>query len=328
MNARLYDPVLGRFISADSIIPAPGNMQAFNRYSYVDNNPLKYTDPSGHFKLGNLWKAIKPFVAIAVAFALQQYYLIPELGMGSFAAGVIAGAAGGGVSGGWKGAVYGAIAGGAFGFIHGLPVDAGARAMLHGAVGAGMSGMRGGDVGIGFLSAAIPGVFAGTIDGIGGGDQFGVFSRSVASGVIGGVVSAIGGQGFLSGFQTAAFARLLNDENKTWKRQRTIVDGERYSFKAGRTIRVEVGTGTLGMDRVRFETDARPLGKDGKLSPVIQNETRPYYVASPVTGGASTFIFDAGFNNSNGWEWTVSIPMQPATKDNSGGHWLTVSTYE
>gem|GEM_PF-6083879 len=35
MNARLYDPVLGRFISADTIVPEPGNMQAFNRYAYV-----------------------------------------------------------------------------------------------------------------------------------------------------------------------------------------------------------------------------------------------------------------------------------------------------
>jgi len=40
MNARLYDPVLGRFISADTIVPNPGNMQDFNRYSYVLNNPL------------------------------------------------------------------------------------------------------------------------------------------------------------------------------------------------------------------------------------------------------------------------------------------------
>ena len=47
-NARYYDPVLGRFISADPIVPDPTNPQALNRYSYVVNNPLKYTDPSGH----------------------------------------------------------------------------------------------------------------------------------------------------------------------------------------------------------------------------------------------------------------------------------------
>jgi hypothetical protein len=48
MGARWYDPALGRFISPDSIVPQPGNPQSLNRYSYVLNNPLKYTDPSGH----------------------------------------------------------------------------------------------------------------------------------------------------------------------------------------------------------------------------------------------------------------------------------------
>ena len=47
-DARQYDPLMGRFISADSIVPEPGDLQAFNRYSYVKNNPLVYTDPSGH----------------------------------------------------------------------------------------------------------------------------------------------------------------------------------------------------------------------------------------------------------------------------------------
>lgn len=47
-NARLYDPFIGRFISPDSIIPQPYNPQSLNRYSYCLNNPLIYTDPSGH----------------------------------------------------------------------------------------------------------------------------------------------------------------------------------------------------------------------------------------------------------------------------------------
>ena len=46
--SRAYDPAIGRFVSPDSIVPAPGNPQSLNRYSYVYNNPLKYTDPSGH----------------------------------------------------------------------------------------------------------------------------------------------------------------------------------------------------------------------------------------------------------------------------------------
>ncbi len=47
MNARMYDPVLGRFLSADTLIPDPNDLQSFNRYSYVRNKPLKVTDPTG-----------------------------------------------------------------------------------------------------------------------------------------------------------------------------------------------------------------------------------------------------------------------------------------
>jgi RHS repeat-associated protein len=48
MNARYYDASLGRFISADSIIPDPMNPQSLNRYSYVLNNPVCLNDPTGH----------------------------------------------------------------------------------------------------------------------------------------------------------------------------------------------------------------------------------------------------------------------------------------
>lgn len=45
-NARWYDPAIGRFTQADSIVP-PG-VQGLDRYAYVNNNPLQYTDPTGH----------------------------------------------------------------------------------------------------------------------------------------------------------------------------------------------------------------------------------------------------------------------------------------
>ena len=47
-NARFYDPLLGRFTSADSIVPDPGNPQAWDRYAFTLNNPVKYIDPTGH----------------------------------------------------------------------------------------------------------------------------------------------------------------------------------------------------------------------------------------------------------------------------------------
>jgi RHS repeat-associated protein len=47
-QARYYLPGVGRFISADTLVPDKENPQAYNRYSYVANNPLKYVDPDGH----------------------------------------------------------------------------------------------------------------------------------------------------------------------------------------------------------------------------------------------------------------------------------------
>ena len=47
-GARFYSPVLGRFLSADTIVPSPGDPQSLNRYAYTLNNPLRYTDPTGH----------------------------------------------------------------------------------------------------------------------------------------------------------------------------------------------------------------------------------------------------------------------------------------
>jgi RHS repeat-associated protein len=54
MNGRVYDPRIGRFISADPFVQAPTNSQSYNRYSYVFNSPVSFTDPSGYFS----WRSI------------------------------------------------------------------------------------------------------------------------------------------------------------------------------------------------------------------------------------------------------------------------------
>ena len=50
MNARWYDSSIGRFISGDTIVPDPTNPQSFNRYSYVSNSPINFTDPTGFWE--------------------------------------------------------------------------------------------------------------------------------------------------------------------------------------------------------------------------------------------------------------------------------------
>ncbi|MBR0439287.1 MAG: hypothetical protein IJK27_00800 [Bacilli bacterium] len=47
MNGRLYDPMLGRFLSPDNYVQMPTSAQSFNRYSYCLNNPLKFVDTTG-----------------------------------------------------------------------------------------------------------------------------------------------------------------------------------------------------------------------------------------------------------------------------------------
>ena len=65
LNGRVYDPLLARFTSADTMTESPYDPQDWNRYSYVGNDPLAFTDPSGHCFLGCFWQHIVPVVSSA-----------------------------------------------------------------------------------------------------------------------------------------------------------------------------------------------------------------------------------------------------------------------
>jgi len=62
-GARYYDPLLGRFVSADTVVPEPGNPQSLNRFSYVLGNPLRYIDPSGHFEEDEIRRYLEHYFA-------------------------------------------------------------------------------------------------------------------------------------------------------------------------------------------------------------------------------------------------------------------------
>ncbi len=66
MNGRIYDPETARFLSPDPIIQELGNTQNFNRYSYVLNNPLRYTDPSGYCFDGLTTAFCGPLIGAAI----------------------------------------------------------------------------------------------------------------------------------------------------------------------------------------------------------------------------------------------------------------------
>ncbi len=68
MNGRLYDPVLGRFLSPDNYIQIPDNTQNFNRDTYALNNPLVYTDPDGEWFFSLLFPPAAPVLIFVDAF--------------------------------------------------------------------------------------------------------------------------------------------------------------------------------------------------------------------------------------------------------------------
>ena len=103
-NARYYDPALGRFASADTLVPQPQNPQNLNRYSYAANNSLRFTDPTGHCPMC-VGAGIGALVGAGIAWIpqfsanLQQGKSWDQAALRVDWGKVAAGAAGGAVSG-------------------------------------------------------------------------------------------------------------------------------------------------------------------------------------------------------------------------------------
>ena len=89
-GARYYDPEIGRFITADTIVQAPYDPQSLNRYSYCRNNPINYTDPTGH-SWKSFWKKVGDFFSnIGKGIAANPGAFIAGLAVGLFVAWAIA----------------------------------------------------------------------------------------------------------------------------------------------------------------------------------------------------------------------------------------------
>jgi RHS repeat-associated protein len=246
MNGRLYDPELGRVLSGDPIIQEPENAQNYNRYSYVINNPLSLTDPSGYswwsknvtkkvskfFKnVGNAftkawkkttkWLAQNEWAMIAVTIIVG----VVSMGVGMMAASAVYGGSIGSLSAAFStmGAVAAgtttmgaAIGGAALGGITGGLVMAGA---VGGAIAGGINAaLGGGDLGDIFKGALIGGVQGAASAYIGHGALFSAeklggsavasaIAQTVAHGILGGAVNEAMGGKFQDGFLSAAAAK-------------------------------------------------------------------------------------------------------------------------
>jgi len=224
-NARIYDPQLGRFLSADPTTEAPDDGQDWNRYSYVLNNPLAFTDPSGNSFLTDLfaavisvaiivlapeligpWATFADFMDAAASFNLSA--IAVAAGSGAVAGAISAGITGGSVL---KGALFGGISGALFAAV-GAPLGRALSAadmlgnpvvgnfIAQGFVGGLNSTIEGGNFGSGFLAGGV-----GSLAGSWSGGQFDP-GHMLASAIVGGAASVLGGGKFLNGAITAAFA--------------------------------------------------------------------------------------------------------------------------
>ena len=202
MNGRIYDPELGRFLSPDPVVQIPEYSQNFNRYSYVLNNPLNATDPSGfsfvskmfHKKMDFLkenWRTIVVIVAVVV---------ITLLTFGSLSAPASA----------WGAAILGQTAAAAAGSAVTAAVGGAAIGAFSGALGAALAGGDLGDILRGAVVSGIQGaITAGVLHGMGEAaaqtaSGFDDAVHVVGHGVVGGASNVAMGGKFQDGFISAA----------------------------------------------------------------------------------------------------------------------------
>lgn len=223
MNARLYDPQIGRFVSPDPYIQSVTDSQSYNRYAYVRNNPLSYTDPTGNF-----WE-----ILAAVIFGLSQLDVVKDfIADQPFLSAMIRIAATyyGGIPGAVISSAYITQAnGGNFKEIVVSGLMAAAQAMTAKSIGLGTGDGPGqmGEIGAVFAHAASGCFFA---SASGGGSECasgaasaafthiagphlpkGEWQAPLSGALVGGVSSVLGGGKFLNGAITGAFTHILNN---------------------------------------------------------------------------------------------------------------------
>lgn len=220
MNGRIYDASLGRFMSADPFIAQPTNLQNYNRYAYVNNNPLSYTDPSGFF-LKKLFKnsLFRAVVGIAIGISVGDWYTASKFIGGAFGAGAAGGFAGSfvGSGGNLKSAFIGGFTGGLagqigqkFGTAPGTFASAEAIAS-HAALGCASATLNGGDCGSGALAGGFTKITSPYIAEFAGSTTFSdKFTGALMAGTVGGTISELTGGKFSNGAITGAFAYLYN----------------------------------------------------------------------------------------------------------------------
>lgn len=212
MNGRIYDAKLARFIQADLIVEAPTHTQSYNRYSYIWNNPLNATDPSGYKIHWQNWREGHIKVSAIVSAALATYACagITACGAGTYA--LIMGAIGA-VTAARMGAsgdqiLLAAVTSAAAAYIGAGGVSwikDGAQIFAIGLIGGISAHLSGGSFANGFITGAL-GAAVGGASGI---VENPVMRVGVAA-LLGGTMSQLTGGKFANGAYSAALSAIVN----------------------------------------------------------------------------------------------------------------------
>ena len=248
MNARLYDPALGRFLSPDPYVQAPDFTQNFNRYSYCLNNPLIYVDKDGEF-----WNLIIGGLIGGIANLISNWDNIK----GNF----------------WKGLGY-------FGIGAGVGVlSAAGGAWLAGvtkAVGFGAGALIGAGTGA-FTGGATSILLNGGNNLLNNGSFFDNWKSNLVSGVIGGTISgAIGGgiRGYKYAKELGANPwtgeKYINEKsyNATFMKEGLPISNDTEKYCTARALEY-ADEGHQGRSASYFMSEIDKISTDGGADPEI-----------------------------------------------------------
>jgi len=190
MNGRLYDPKLHRFLQPDNYVQEPYNTQNYNKYAYVLNNPLKYTDPSGE-------EAITLGVAVIIGAAIAALtYTITALvadvpfSVGGLVKATFIGAA--------SSAVTFGIGSAATNLFTNFYSQAAFQAAAHGTFQGGMTAISGGKFWSGFAAGALSSIAASAWNGGSSMDGVGKNAHAIAGTGMKGVGAGTGNLGMIA----------------------------------------------------------------------------------------------------------------------------------
>ena len=318
MNGRLYDPKLHRFMQPDNFIQDPTNTQNHNRYGYVLNNPLKYTDPSGEEIV------IGTAIAIGAAVAALTYTVTALVADVPFSVGGL-------VKATFIGAASSAVTfgiGSAAGTITNFYVRTVVSAVAHGTFQGGVTAISGGKFWSGFAAGALSSIAASAwsggsnldVDGqpIAGTGMKGIGGSFANSGlgmisfgtVSGGVGAALTGGNFWQGAVTGLVVSGLNHAAHMMGDNDNMLSDDDQQQQGKQVTRKSLGISSKDTREVMISK----VLKNMKVGDYITGDEASFlgdasksYIKTVTRTGTSTFSVDGKSS------WAISIFKSGAT---------------